>query len=422
MMSEAQPAPNLIIDEDLLRDAFQTKYVDDEGFQHFTSILKPQFLHPQNKKAVLAVIEAGHDMLSLLDAYIALAGQHNSIIQPRAAFRSRNAEHIRCFAGVIQCLLGMPEHKDDVIAYLRKDLAGWRTLSFGFLGGGGMHNVIGGDQLKHRPSCIFSSLLNGAPGTPIANLCRDQNGLVLSPQIFDQLFILESDAHGFLMSAIANRDREAIDGLLRSGLYLRFIGREDTLRTVGDKINLHPEWDLHASLGPILSARNHETAITELKRMIDSKGATVAQFAAMLWPEMSPMAVSHLVAYTINSKASLDSASSFLSACIKTGFDLHLGAVEAMGGFGAALDALGHTDLRDKSADLLESYLWFTQGGAKQEQLAPLLLDVPPEILAAHPEASTLLMQRYKLTGEKSLLKLGDRTLRGKALEDDIGL
>lgn len=421
-MSEALPAPKLIIDEELLRDAFQVRYVDDKGDEHFTSLFKPQFLHPQNKRAVLAVIQAGHDMVSLLDAYVALAGEHNPYIKERAAFRSRNAEHIRCFTGVIQCLLGMPEYKDEVMAYLRNDLAGWRTLSMGFLGGGGMHKVIGGDQSKHRASCKFSSLLKGAPGEPIANLCRDQNGLVLSPQVFDQLLLLESDAHGFLMSAIANHDREAIDGLLCSGLYLRFISREHTLMTVGDMINTHPEWDLHESLGPMLSVRNYETAITELKRKIDSRGTTTDQFTEMLWHEMSPMAVSHLVAYAINSKGSVDSASGFLLACLKMGFDLHLGTVEARSGFGAALDAIGNMECRDKSADLLESYLWFTFGGVKEEQLIPLLLEVPPEILAAHPEASALLMHRYRLTGEKSLLKLGDRTFRGKALEDDMGL
>lgn len=421
-MSEKQLTPDLIIDENLLRDAFQVRYVDEKGDEHFTSLLKPQFLHPQNKQAVLTVIEAGHDMISLLNAYVAVAGKTNSYIKERAAFRSRNAEHIRCFAGVMQCLLGMPEHKDEVMAYLRNDLAGWRELSYGFLGGAGMHNVVGGDPSKRRGSCAFSNLLYGAPGEPIANLCRDQNGQVLAPQVFDQLLLLESDAHGFLMSAIANRDKEAIEGLLYSGQYLRFITRDNTLRTVGDLINAHPEWNLRQSLGPMLSVRNHETAITELKRMIDISGTTTYQFTEILWPDMSPMAVSHLVAYAIKSKASVSSASSFLMACRKSGFDLYLGTVEARAGFGAALDALGNMGRVDKSTDLFEHYLWFTVGGANEEQLAPLLLDVSPEVLAAHTKAPTLLMHRYKLTGEKSLLVLGGRAFRGKALEDEIGL
>jgi hypothetical protein len=421
-MSESQLTPDLIIKEKLLRNAFQVRYVDEKGYEHFASLLKPQFLHPRNKQAVLAVIEAGHDMGRLLDTYVALAGQTNQYIKERAGLRSRNAEHIRCFTGVVQCLLGMPQYKDVVMAYLRNDLAGWRTLSQGFLGGGGMHGVVGGDPSKHRASCTFSSLLNRTPTASIANLCRDEHGLVLSPQVFDQLLFIESDAHGFLMSAIANRDKEAIEGLLCSGVYLRFISREHTLMIVGNMINAHPEWELHEPLAPLILVRNHETAMTELKRMIDAKGITINQFAEMLWPEMSPMAVSHLVAYAIQSKASGDCASHFLLACLKMGFDLHLGTVEAKSGFGAALDALGNIGRQDKSAELLESFLWFTGGGAKEDQLAPLLIAVSPETLATHPRASTLLMHRYRLTGEKSLLAMGDRTFRGKALEDAIGL
>jgi hypothetical protein len=420
-MSETQITPDLIIDEDLLRDAFQVRYVDDKGDEHFTSIFNPQFLHPQNKRAVLAVMRAGHRMVSLLDAYVALAGQHNTRIKERAAIRSRNADHIRCFAGVMQCLLGTPEHKDEVMAYLRNDLSGWRTLSFGFLGGRTMHGVIGGDPSKHRASCAFSSLLKDRPGEAIANLCRDQDGTVLSPQVFDQLLFIESDAHGFLMSAIANRDKEAIEGLLCSATYLRFISREHTLMTVGDRINAHPE-DLKESLGPLLRVRNHETVMTELKRMIDSRGGTTEQLTEVLWPDMSPMAVSHLVAYAINSKMSADSASCFLLACRKIGFDLYLGTIEARRGFGAALDALGSTEPGDKSAKLLENYLWLAGDETKEAQLAPLLLDVSPEILAAHPQASTLLLHRYRITGEQSLLALGDRTFRGKALEEGLGL
>lgn len=414
--------PALIADEALLRDAFQVRSFD-EDHQHSVSLFKPKYLHPQNKRAVLAVIEAGLPMVSLLDDYVALAGKTNSMIKARAAFQSRNAEHIRCFSGVVQCLLGLPEYKDVVMAYLRNDLAGWRLMSFGFLGGSGMHGVVGGDPAKHRASCVFSSLLDGSPDDPISNLCRDQNGLVLSPEIFDQILLLESDAHGFLMSAIANLDREAVEGLLCSGVYLRFISREHTLMRVGDNIKGHPEWNLEESLGPLLAVKNHETAMTELKRMIDEKGAKVPQFLEMFWPEISPMAISHLVAYAIKSMRDVDSAKNFLMSCVQGGFDLSLGILEARSGFGAALDALGRNNAQaENQMSSVESYLWFIAGGAKMIQLAPILTSVPAEILASHAKAHDLLLDRYELTGEKELLALGGRKFRGKALEIDMGL
>lgn len=421
-MSESSSVPSLVVDETLLRNAFQVSYLDDKGFQNFTGLFKPAFLHDTNKQAVLSVIAADYNMVSLVDEYVAMAGEYNEIIKSRAAFRSRNAEHFRCFAGAMQCLLGMPEYKDRVMSYLRKHLDEWRLMSFGFLGGSGMYGVAG-DASKHRASCVFSSLLKADPADPISNLCRDQSGLVLSPEVFDTILLLESDAHGFLMSAIANRDREAIEGLMCSGTYLRFISREHTLMRIADCIEDHPEWELDEFLRPLLALKNHETAMSSLKHMIDATGSTVSQFMTILWPGISPLAVSHLVAYAINSKRDFNSAKNFMVSCVESGLDLSLGVIEALRGFGAALDEFqsGAVDT-ERYSRTIENYLWLAVGGGNKAPLAPILASIPPEILATHASASDLLLERYALTGEKSLLDLGNRDMRGRALEIDMGL
>ena len=416
------PAPPAIdhgVDEAMIRNAFECHHVDGTSYP---AIFKPNLLDERNKSAMLALIEEGLPMGDLESAYIAMASPGNPGLVTRV--HSRNADHRRCFSSILQCLLGTPDHKDKVMAYLLENMEAYRKLSFGLLGGRGMYSTVGGAEgSKHRPSCVFSTLLKSDPTVKLSNLCRNSAGDVWDTSTLDQMLILESDAYGFLMSAIANRDRLGIEGLMRSGSYMRFIGKEDTLMLVGDMIEAHPEWELDVALRPLLTVRNNETAMIEAKRLIDSIDATVEQCLDVLWPDISPLAVSHLVGFAIKNKGNGVSASNFLSACVASGFDLYLGTVEARSGFGAALDAFGELPgEQDRHAGILESYLRCTFGGVKQRQLAPLVLVVPPAMLASHSEASSLLLERYRLTGDKSLLALGDRKFRGLALEDDLGL
>lgn len=76
----------------------------------------------------------------------------------------------------------------------------------------------------------------------------------------------------------------------------------------------------------------------------------------------------------------------------------------------------------EQSVQLIDGYQWFIAKGGKLAHYSPLLVDVPEQMLADHPEATTLLLERYRLTGEKQLLKLGSHQLRGLVLEDELGL
>lgn len=403
------------LSEALLRDLFETQYAASPA------IFSPHHLNERHKAAGLALIEAGHSLEDTEKAYLDLIRDEKPDVIKAMAIPSRNREHRCCLATVLQCLLGMPQYKDRVMGYLLENFEAYqKNVSFGFLGARGMYGTLKEDQ---RSSCVFSSLPGAGPEFPVSNLCRDQHGKVLSPDLLDHLLISEPDAHGFLMSAIANRDPEAIEGLLRSGRYLRRINKEETLFRVGTMIQRYPSWELGEALGPLLTVKNHETAIAQIKRLVDAQRTPVHEFADLLWPGISELAIANLVSHAVKFRGSPSSARNFLIACVEAGFDLYLGLVEARSGFGAMLDALQvSTPTEARHMSILESYEWFTVGDANQMQMAPLLLQIPPAILAQQARADDFLYEVFGITGEKSLLALGGHKLKGKILEDELGL
>lgn len=406
--ADAPPGP----DEALLRILFGV--VDS-----YPAIFKPDSLSHERKQALLTVIEAGYSIHTLKAAYVDMVCPDPND-EWRTAITTRNTGYIRSLASIIQCSLGMPEHKDVVMGYLLENLSEYATISIGFLGGRGMYGKVSESQ---RASCPFNDLLKAGPDLMVANLCRDEAGEVLGVDVLDQILITETDAHGFLMSVIANGDRQAIEQLLRSGLFLRRISREDALRLVGDSIQNFPAWNLEEALGPLLTVRNHETVIIEVKRLIDAQNTSVEVFSGLLWAGMSKLAIAHLVAYAINEKGNAYSTRNFLQACSLAGHDLYLGCIEARSGLGAVLDALeAEVSEEGRQNCLLESYLWHTSGDLNTHKLAPILLQIPRDMLAVHASASDLLYELYRLSGDKSLLALGGQRLRARVLEDEIGL
>jgi hypothetical protein len=64
----------------------------------------------------------------------------------------------------------------------------------------------------------------------------------------------------------------------------------------------------------------------------------------------------------------------------------------------------------------------FSQNGKKPKFFGSLLINVPVEDLAAHPESTRLLFERYQITKDKSLLKAGDKRFNGMVLHDSLGM
>lgn len=385
----------------------------------YPKIFRSGFLDPRDKAAALALIASGQSLEQLEADYIALVGPNNeTLIKERNL--ARTASRKQSLTSILHCLLGIPEHKDAVMQFLTQNLRYYAASSFGFLGGRQMTPVIGATGY-HRSSSVFDDLLKKAQGTAISNLCRNSAGDVLSPGVLDQVLLLESDAHGFLMSAIANGDRAGIEGLMRSEVYLSHISREHTLNKVGQKISGHPEWNLRPRLGPMLLEKNNATFMAEVSRLIEADGSSMTDFRAVFWADASPVAMNNLVACAVKSQRSPDSSRNFLHLCAEEGVDLYPGFVEGRHGLGAALDAQ-QVDSQVRSQELIQGYLTLTKNAKSTSQFSPLLLAVPVDDLLGHSDSSAMLLERYRLTGDKTLLKLGDRKLNGMVLESDLGL
>jgi hypothetical protein len=402
------------IREGYLRDAFKLYEIEvsREVFQR--PIFRPDMVDSRNRLAVIALIQEGQRIVSLEAEYLNGRG-----IDKTSQFAE--AERKSSFARISQSLLGDPEYKDLVMPYLLDNLAYLERGNFSFLGGGRMETPLGNGPVETFSH--FRELLGLGPQARIANLCRNPAGEAWLASEFDAMLFQESDAEGFLMSAIANKDALGIEALMRSATFNAYVSREKAVRIIGKMIQKFPQWKLLPELDTLLKARDNATVIPETKRLIDTSGSSVADFNKAYWADASPLAMSHLIAYALHSKKDPESAKRFLQSCLANDVDLYLGMVEAMGGLGAALDAAGKTVSRcERAIFIIEGFLGMINSGVGAGKIAPVLVAVPDEMLAEHKEASILLLERYRLTGERHLLKLGDLKLRGKILEEELGM
>jgi hypothetical protein len=262
------------------------------------------------------------------------------------------------------------------------------------------------------------------PGSPISNFCRNGVGDLLSPQDLDRLIIQENDANALIVSAVANRDRSCIEQLLKSERFTAFIPRSEALARVGDFIRKHPEWDLKPALGPLFEVKTNAYFMSETTRLLKADDSTKEAFRDAFWSSASPQAVNQLVADVLMAdKADVVSASNCLQVFAENGVDFYLGMCQARQGLGAMLDVQDQpSDQKIRNLYVIESYLVFSQNGKKPKFFGSLLINVPVEDLAAHPESTRLLFERYQITKDKSLLKAGDKRFNGMVLHDSLGM
>jgi hypothetical protein len=392
-------------DEKLLVDTFECIFDDVGGFPF---IFSAPSLNPANKKAVLALVHSGEPLSKAIGRYISLVGADSEIIRSSKGMGKATPRY-QAVTGALQCLLGMPEYKEVVQHYILENLEFYTRISRGMFG----HNYN-----------KFSSVLIREPGSPISNFCRNSTGDLLSPQDLDRLVIHEHDAHALIVSTVANRDRLGIEQLLKSERFTAFLPRSEALAMVRDLARKFPAWNLKPAFEPLFEVKTNAFFMSETKRLLNVANSTKEAFRDAFWKEASPQAINQLVADILNSsRADTNSDSNCLQVFAENAVDFYPGVVQARQGVGAMLDAENEPfDQRIRNAYLLESYLTLSKNGSKPKFFGALLINLPVEDLAAHPESTKLLFERYQLTLDKTLLKAGDKRFNGMVLKDELGM
>lgn len=392
-------------DEKLLVDTFECIFDDVGGYAR---IFSPPSLHPENKKAVLALIHSGEPLSQAIGRYVAFVGADSEIIKTSKGL-GKSSPRYQAVTGAMHCLLGIPEYKRLVQDYILDNLECYTRISKG---------MFGSNFNK------FESAFVKANRAPISNFCRTDAGELVSTQHLDRLVITEHDAHALLVSAVVNRDRHGVDQLLRSVRFTAVLPKSDALARVGDLIRKFPDWDLKPALGPLFEVKTNSFFMSETKRLLAKADSTKEAFRDAFWVGASAQAINQLVSDLLHAdRTDIDSASHCLQVFSENGVDFYYGMLQARQGLGALLDVIDEpSDQQSRNFYLIESYLVMSQKGSKPKFFGALLINLPVEELAAHPESTKLLFERYRLTMDKSLLKAGDKRFNGMVLQDELGM
>ena len=392
-------------DEKLLVDTFECIFDDVGGFPF---IFSEPSLNPENKKAVLALVHSGEPLSQAIGRYVAFVGADSEIIKSSKGL-GKSSPRYQAVTGALHCLLGMPEHKEEVQDYILANLECYTRISKG---------MFGPNYAK------FDRVLVRAPGSPMSNFCRNGAGDLLSPEALDRLVITEHDAHALIVSTVANRDRAGIEQLLKSVRFTAVLPRSEALARVGDLIRKFPAWDLKPALGPLFEVKTNAFFMSETTRLLKVADSTKEAFRDAFWAGASAHAINTLVADILRAdQTDINSASNCLQVFAENGVDFYLGMLQARQGLGAMLDVQDEpSDQKSRNFYIIESYLVFSQKGKKPKFFGALLINLPVEDLAGHPESTQLLFERYRLTLDHSLLRAGDKRFNGMVLQDELGM
>lgn len=391
-------------EEDLLLDTFECTFVG----KTFPSVFNEHTISPENKEAILHLVHSGEPLGKAMGRYIQLVGADHEAIRSTSGM-GKNSPRYKTVTSCLQCLVGMPEHKDAVMAYILANLEQYTRYSRGMFG----------DNYNRYMNALDRPLTSY-----IANFCRDADDKLLSPEDLDRLVISEHDAHALVVSAVANYDKEAIEQLFKSKQFTTAFPRYDALAMVGELIRQYPAWNLEPALGGLFEQKTNSRFMFETNRLLNLAGSTEQAFRDAFWAGADPMAINDLVrALVSNDKGDIDSFLNCLKVFAENGVDLYPGLLFARQGLGALLDSKNDgSSQQSRSFYVIEAYLNFSQNGKKPKFFGGMLIGLPTEDLVAHPKATDLLFERYRLTSDKSLLRLGNKAFNGKVLQDELGM
>jgi hypothetical protein len=392
-------------DEQMLINAFECIF-DDVGGYPF--IFSPASLNPENKQGLLALIGSGEPLHHALDRYVRMEGADSpKFLNEKTLGKQR--PRFQMVSGGLQCLMGMPEYKDRVLSFIMNDYDCYTRISKGMFG----HNYSN-----------FSSVFLKHPNTPISNFCRDKAGSLLSMDSLDRLILSVHDANAMLVSAVANRDLAGVLHLTDSLNFSIHLNRTDTLARVAGYIRQYPKWDLEPALGALVKENSNSLFMADVQNLLGKSGSTKDEFHDAFWPGAHPSAINQLIIRVLgDDRADVDSASSCLQVFAENGVDFYMACLHVRSGVGAMLDAESEpVDQGARNRFVMQTYLNYSSNGSRPKAFGALLINLPLEMLADHPQSERLLLERYRITQDKTILSYGSQAMRGRVLQDELGM
>jgi hypothetical protein len=327
-----------------------------------------------------------HDPLSLL-------GMTNQI----------SRHHLKVFAMGMKALLAHKDHYCKAIDYLTANAKLYKEGSKGLF-----------DQPNRKLKRI--PLVSSFPDLP--NYCRQADGSLRSAPAISQMVRSPSDSDVLILSAIVNRDSEAVS------LLTKCLESDKVYGILKSQLKNCPDMGLEDAFGHILAKRTHVIYSAEMSQLMGSDQSTYEDYEKTFWPEASSIANDTLVSAALG--FSFDSAPSkvnMLKMFRDKGVDLYPGMILVNKGQPAYLDAIAEApDLFIKQQAFMDFVVSRDAMGSTQD-FSVLLRDIPLDRINAHKSGQDLLKHLYLGTRDARILPaIEDKKFRGKMLEDSLGM
>lgn len=308
----------------------------------------------------------------------------------------------------LQCMLTIPEYSSLVFDYIFKNKNQYLEITPSFFGQS-VSNFR--DAIQPRSGKIV----------PVANICRKECGEL---RIANPGIVTKSDAHAFLMSAIANRDSHAVDELIDTCNFKKFLSIEQVKNIVTDVDKRYPELCLKDNFGIYFKIRTNANYLLETKLLLQNPLSTNERYREAYWDGALPQAHDEIVGYAFGPfRHELHgSRDLFFKMMREIGVDLYPGMYKAHKGRGEYLDLVSNPiDIGLKIQRILDFASSMTKNAPKAA-IGPILLDVPLDDILSHSKRDVFVKEIYLFTGDRKYLGMMPESQRGKVLEAKLGL
>lgn len=311
--------------------------------------------------------------------------------------------HLKVFAMGMKALLAHKDHYCKAIDYLTVNAKLYKEGSKGLF-----------DQPNRKLKRI--PLVSSFPDLP--NYCRQADGLLRSAKTISQMVLSPSDSDVLILSAIVNRDSEAVS------LLIKCLEPDKVYGILKRQLKECPGIGLEEALGHILATRTHVIYSAEMSQLMGSDHSTYEDYEKTFWPEASSMANDTLVSKAL--EFSFDSAPSLVNMLLlfkDKGVDLYPGMILENKGQPAYFDVVAEApNLFIKQQAFMDFVAVRGVMGSTQD-FSVLLRDIPIEMINAHKSGQELLKHLYLGTRDASILPaIEDKKFRGEMLEDSLGM
>jgi hypothetical protein len=366
--------------------------------------------HPE-----VSVFSADQFPADLMEVFVAMVTDSRPIKELETLlagdFNATLSDHMACLSGQpfvagLVALLGSKDHYTAALSYIKTHSEEYLCLSHG------LFNAV---------LLTVNSLPLVADLHKLPNYCRKEDGTLRSGGDLRGLIMATEDCFVLVLSAISNRDSEALLVLAEC------MPSEQVFGILKDQMKQCPGIGLEEEFGHFFEQQTHVVFLALMKGLMASTSSSRADFEAAFWPGASSVALDRFVSEAVGEFMSLNPQMAFLLEVFRErGVDLYPGLVLSEKGFAHYLDAVtAPPDLSTRHGFIMDVIAKRAkiQGGFREDDMSALLRDIPVETIKSHPDADMLFQDLYRGTQDRSILKhIKNTKFKGHALEESLGM